>query len=88
LFELPGNGVMQISDGGEFLEAFFRPDEEIVGYAAADELVDKIRFYLAHDEERRRIARNGFRRVVADHRIGHRLQQAAGLLERGMAGRA
>jgi spore maturation protein CgeB len=88
LFELPGNGVMQISDGGEFLEAFFQPGEEIVGYTAADELVDKIRFYLAHDEERRRIARNGFRRVVADHRIGHRLQQAAGLLERGMAGRA
>src|SRR5262249_4158675 len=74
LFDLPGNGVMQISDGGRYLESFFTVGEEIVGYASADELVDKIRYYLAHDEERRRIARNGVRRVLRDHRFAKRME--------------
>jgi spore maturation protein CgeB len=85
LFDLPGNGVMQISDGGEYLASFFRVGDEIIGYRTADELVDLIRFYLSHDDERRRIARNAHRRVIKDHRIGHRLHQAADLIRKGMA---
>jgi spore maturation protein CgeB len=85
LFDLPGNGVMQISDGGRYLDTFFDVGEEIVSYAGADDLVDKIRYYLANDAERRRIALNGFRRVQRDHRIGHRMRQAGELIERGMS---
>jgi spore maturation protein CgeB len=85
LFDLPGNGVMQISDGGDYLNAFFRVGEEIVAYRTADELVDLIRHYLAHDSERRRIALNGYRRVMADHRIRLRLHQAAALIRDGLS---
>ena len=84
LFDLPGNGVMQISDGGEFLESFFRVGEEIIGYRDADDLIDKLRHYLDRDEERKRIALNGHRRVMRDHRIRHRLHQAVELIQRGM----
>jgi hypothetical protein len=84
LFELPGNGVMQLSDGGPYLESFFAPGEEIVAYASPDELVDRLRYYLVHDDERQRIALNGYRRVLKDHRIGHRLHQAADLIREGM----
>lgn len=88
LFDLPGNGVMQLSDGGEYLASFFRVGEEIVGYRTVDELVDLIRFYLDREDERRRIARNGYRRVMADHRIRHRLHQAACLIRSGMGHRS
>jgi spore maturation protein CgeB len=88
LFDLPGNGVMQISDGGEYLSAFFRVGDEVVRFGTAGELVDLIRFYLAHDDERRRIARNGYRRVIADHRIRHRLHQAGDLIRQGMGAAA
>jgi spore maturation protein CgeB len=84
LFDLPGNGVMQISDGGEYLLPFFRLGEEIAGYDTPDELVDGIRFYLEHEDERLRLARNGYRRVMADHRIRHRLHQASSLIRSGM----
>ena len=77
LFELPGNGVMQISDGGEYLGEFFKVGEEIESYDTTEELIDKIKFYLAHDSARERIARAGYRRVLRDHRIGHRLETAA-----------
>ena len=38
LFDLPANGVMQISDGGDYLEQFFSVGEEIVSYRGAEEL--------------------------------------------------
>lgn len=78
LYELPANGVMQISDGDEYLDTFFKEGDEIVGYADsdADELIDKIRFYLTNDAERTRIARNGYRRVMRDYRIGNLLRRA------------
>ena len=87
LFELAGNGVMQISDGGEYLSTFFREGSEIVGYTNADELIDLIRFYLANDEKRQQIARNAYRRVIAEHRMRPRLQEAGALIERGMKDR-
>ena len=84
MFELPANGVMQICDGGSFLSTFYDVGQEVVGYSNADDLIDKIRYYLQHDEEREAIARAGFRRVMRDHRMGPRFRQAADLIERGM----
>jgi hypothetical protein len=88
LFDLPANGVMQISDGGDYLNEFFRVGEEIVGYENPDDLIDKIRYYLDNDAERERIALNGFTRVRRDHRFALRMRQGAELIVRGMAGRA
>jgi spore maturation protein CgeB len=84
LFELPANGVMQISDGGEYLNQFFREGEEIVGYNNADDLIDKIKYYLEHDEERQAIALRGYQRVLRDYRIGKLLVQAGRLIRQGM----
>ncbi len=84
LFELPGNGVMQISDGGEYLSDFFEIGTEIVAYEAADELIDKLHYYLVHEEERQAIALRGYQRVMMEHRFAHRMRQLGELIERGM----
>jgi spore maturation protein CgeB len=84
LFELPANGVMQISDGGEYLGDFFEVGTEIERYGSFDELIDKIEYYLAHDHERLRIARGGYRRAMRDHLIGKRLHEAANVIARAM----
>jgi spore maturation protein CgeB len=85
-YELPANGVMQISDGDEYLNAFYQEGDEIVGYkdSDADDLIDKIHFYLAHDAERDRIARNAYRRVMRDYRIGNLLQRAGKIVQEAM----
>jgi spore maturation protein CgeB len=85
LFELPGNGVMQISDGGTHLGEYFDVGEEIVGYRDVDDLIDKVRYFLDHDAERERIARAGYRRVMRDHRFRDRMRQAGILIGQGMA---
>jgi spore maturation protein CgeB len=85
LFELPANGVMQISDGGPYLDSFFEVGDEIIGHRGGDDLIDLIRYYLAHDDERLRIARNGYQRVIATHRIAPRLREAGRIIRAGMS---
>lgn len=81
LYDLPANGVMQISDGGPYLESFFEVGREIESYRNVDELIDKIKYYLNNDADRERIALNGFRRVDNDYRIKNLLPIAAQLIK-------
>jgi spore maturation protein CgeB len=83
LFELPANGVMEISDGGEYLDAFFKVGDEIVRHSR-DDLVDKIRYYLDHDDERNRIALAGYRKVMRDDLMPHRLRRAVEMIADGI----
>ncbi len=84
LFDLPANGVMQISDGGECLNRFFQVGDEAVGYDSTEELIELIEYYLDHESERERIALNGFRRVLKDYKIDKLLLRAGQLIEEGM----
>jgi spore maturation protein CgeB len=84
MYDLPANGVMQISDGEEYLNEFFDVGEEIISYHSVDELIDQVRYYLDHDEERERIALNGFRRVRNDYKIDKMLKKAGDLIKSGM----
>lgn len=81
LFDLPANGVMQISDGSEYLEEFFKVGVEIERYETAEELKDKIRFYLKNDSSREKIARAGYERVMKDHTIEKRLFDLHSLID-------
>ncbi len=84
LFALPANGVMQISDGGEYLKEFYEPGKEIICADQADEMIEKIRYYLENENERQQIALNGFRRTMRDYRMRHCLHRAAELILQGM----
>jgi glycosyltransferase involved in cell wall biosynthesis len=64
---LPGFGVMQICDNKSHLGRIFKLDEEVVGFDTIEECIDKTRYYLAHEEERRQIALKGWRRAVNDY---------------------
>jgi hypothetical protein len=87
LFDLPANGVMQISDGGQYLESFFSVGKEVVAYEDAHDLTEKVNYYLTHEEERQRIALGGFRRVQRDYRISNLLGRAADLIAHGISAR-
>jgi spore maturation protein CgeB len=85
LFDLPGNGVMQLSDGDEFLSTFFDPGKEIASYRDTQNLIDQLHYYLSNDDERIAIARAGYRRTMRDHRLSNRLLHAADLIQAGMS---
>ncbi len=67
LMQLPAFGVMQICDNKNHLGKIFKLDEEVVGFDTIEECIDKTRYYLEHDNERRLIAARGWRRAVTDY---------------------
>jgi hypothetical protein len=77
LFDLPANGVMQISDGGSHLNEFFKVGEEIESFEDASDCVEKVEYYLVHEDERRRMAENALRRVRAEYAFAHLLNKMA-----------
>jgi len=64
---LPALGVMQICDNKQHLGRLFEPDVEIAGFDTVEECVDKTRYYLAHDLERRSIAAKGWERATREY---------------------
>lgn len=71
-FEVPGCGGFFLTDYVKGLEEFYLPDEEIVCYRSTTELIEKIHYYLRHEELRNRIASNGFRATMEKHTYVHR----------------
>ena len=85
LYLLPANGVMQICDCPAHVGRIYEPETEVVSFKDADDLIDRLRYYLDHDDERLRIARAGYRRVVRDYRFAHVTRRAGALIREGMA---
>ncbi len=67
LFQLPAFGVMQICDNKCGLGQIYRLGEEAVGFDTIHEAIELTRYYLEHDDERRRIAEKGYERFWKDY---------------------
>jgi spore maturation protein CgeB len=73
-FEIPACGAFMLAERTEEHLELFAEDKEAVYFDSQDELVDKTRYYLAHETERRRIAEAGRRKVLdGPHTYQHRL---------------
>jgi spore maturation protein CgeB len=72
-FEISGCGVLQLTDIRADLTRFYTPGQEIATYGSAEELMDKIDYYLNHDEERRELAIRGLNRSMREHTFTNRL---------------
>ncbi len=55
-----GSGLLTLSARGCKLEELFTEDREIVFFSSKEELLEKIVHYKEHDDERRKIARQGW----------------------------
>ncbi|MHC1589220.1 MAG: CgeB family protein, partial [Methermicoccaceae archaeon] len=66
-FLAPGCGSLLLTNDTEQMRRYFIPDEEIITYEDADDAAEKIRYYLANDEEREKIAKRGYERVMREH---------------------
>lgn len=71
-FEVPGCGGFLLTERVPHLGRYFEFDREVAVFDTADDLVDKVRHWLEHDEERQRVAEAGYRRVMSEHTYDHR----------------
>ena len=74
-FEVPGCAGFLLTKGSVELRDYYDPGQEVESYESVDELIDKIRHYLAADSEREQIARRGYKRTLRDHTMETRLTE-------------
>ncbi len=74
-FEIMGAGGFLLTNYQADFMDFFVPGEDFVYYESRRDLMDKIAYYLGHEEERAQIAENGFGKVAARHTYRHRAEE-------------
>ncbi len=67
MFEATGIGTLLLTDNMSNLSDIFIPGKEVVAYDSAADAVDKIMYYLGHEEERNKIAMAGQNRTLTDY---------------------
>ena len=74
-FDIMGSGGFLLSNyQADYLEHFV-PGEDFVYYESREDLLDKIGYYLEHEDERRAIAASGHDKVAAAHTFRHRVRE-------------
>lgn len=74
-FEIPACNGFLITSAADDLEKFYQIGEEITVYKDIRELIEKIKYYLAHKNERKRIARAGYERTLREHTYTKRFSE-------------
>jgi hypothetical protein len=71
-FEAPMSGALYLTEDQPELAEYFTPGQEMLTYTDRDDLLDKVRYYLAHQEQAERIRRAGLERARREHTWQHR----------------
>ena len=74
-FEAPMSGALYLTEQQEELAEYFLIGEEVLVYSDRDELLERVRFYLAHPEQAERVRHAGRRRALRDHTWQQRFQE-------------
>jgi spore maturation protein CgeB len=86
-FEIASCGGFQLVDRRSLLDELFA-GEEIAVFENLEDAREKIRYFLAHPEEREAYARRGRRRVLEEHTYDLRMKELLGVLyANGLEGR-
>ena len=72
-FELAACGVFQLLQRVPSVGEFFEEGKEIVCFDTKEEMLEKIRYYLAHEDKRRQIAEAARQRVLREHTWAQRI---------------
>ena len=78
-------GGFLLTDYVPGLEHYFEIDKEIVCFNDAEEMIDRITYYLNHDEERRAIAQAGWTRAINEYTPSNMLSRVFGEIEKDVA---
>ncbi|MDE7132439.1 MAG: glycosyltransferase [Lachnospiraceae bacterium] len=74
-FDIMGNGGFLLSNfQADYLDNFI-PGEDFDYYDSKEDFINKINYYLTHEEERIAIAKNGHDKIAARHTFRHRVRE-------------
>lgn len=74
-YRIMGSGGFCLANHSKGIEDFFEIDKEIATYKSEAECLEKIQYYLVHEEERNKIRLAGQKRVIKDYLFYYRLEE-------------
>lgn len=74
-FEVPAVGGFLLTQDAPCLHEYLTPGKEVAVFDDDRDLVDRVRYYLDHEDERRAIAQAGHARVLRDHTYALRFRK-------------
>jgi len=79
-FEIPAMGAFMLAQRTPDHVRLFKEGEEIACFSTVEEMVEKVEYYLSHDEERQRMAERAHRKITSgpfstDHRFVEVLEE-------------
>jgi spore maturation protein CgeB len=74
-FEIPGCGGFVLTGRADNLERYYEISKEVVCFEELEDLVEKVRYYLSHEDERAAIAQAGYERTMREHTYVHRFNE-------------
>lgn len=81
IYDILGCGGFLITNYQSEIAELFTPDEDLVMYESHQDLIDKVRYYLANEDERLRIAANGYNKIHEKHTYTQRLSNMLYIIE-------
>ncbi|MFK7788653.1 MAG: glycosyltransferase [Phycisphaeraceae bacterium] len=74
VFEVPACGGFLLTQPAEDLDTYLKPGQDCATFETIDELVDQVRYYLKHEDDRRDIASRGYQRTLGEHTYAARFE--------------
>ena len=82
IFDILGCGGFCMTNYQAELPELFEIGHDLEAYSSLEELVEKCDYYLNHEDERRKIAENGYRKVCERYTYYHRINE---MLSKGLS---
>lgn len=83
IWDVLGSGGFLMTNFQAEIPYYFKHREDLVCFESIDELIELCGYYLKHEDARRQIAENGYRKVRAHHTYEQRIAQMMEILQKG-----
>ncbi len=80
VYDVCGCGGFLLTNWQEELPELYEPGVEVEYFGSQGELLDKVAYYLKHEDERTAIARRGYERTKAEHTYDRRVAEMIRIL--------
>lgn len=82
MFDIMGCEGFLLTNYQAEIASLFEPGRDLAVYESFDDCLKKAGYYLEHEDERRTIAENGYRKICAHHTYDHRIAEMFESLKR------
>lgn len=74
LWDILGAGGFVLTNYQSEIPEYFEVGKDLEVYTSEEDLIEKIRYYLEHEEERKEIAKNGYKKAKEQHSLEARIK--------------